>query len=73
MNYLQVRQLLRIDSESLDILKKAQSILDGLESDFLDVDARKDEHLSLLMCECSDAWITLTDFLDGYKEYIKEN
>lgn len=73
MRHLQVKQLLRINSESLDILKKAQSILDELENDFLDMDARKDDSLSLLMSECSDAWAYLSDFLDGYEEYIKEN
>ena len=73
MRHLQVKQLLRISSESLDILKKAQSILDELENDFIDMDAYKDESLSILRSECSDAWMTLTDFLDGYEEYTKEN
>lgn len=73
MKHLQVRQLLRINSESLDILKKAQTILDDLENDFIDVDAYKDESLSILKGECSDAWATLSDFLDGYEEYTKEN
>ena len=73
MRHLQVKQLLRINSESLDILKKAQSILDELENDFLDMDAREDESLSILKDECSDAWATISDFLDGYEEYIKEN
>ena len=73
MRHLQVKQLLRINSESLDTLKKAQSILDELENDFLDMGARKDESLSILTSECSDAWTTLSDFLDGYEKYIKEN
>ncbi len=73
MKHLQVRQSLRIDSKSLDILKEAQSILNDLESDFLDMDAHKDESLSILTNDCSDAWAVLTDFLDGYEEYIKEN
>jgi len=73
MKHLQVRQLLQINSKSLNILKEALSILDELDDDFLDMGAHRDESLSLLKGECSDAWATLSDFLDGYEQYIKEN